>query len=180
MATVARHEHEVPVEAVARVLQAIVKGIIEHWNGQRWELLPAPANSQTLLKLSAVSADDIWAVGQDITSHILVVHWEGHQWTNVPLPQSLVSAQASLSHIVAVSANDVWAVGTLTPDNQPNQIFLLHWDGKTWQQVNAPAASQPNSFGIGITVYGGRQMWIVGESGLEDSSALIEGQLTCP
>src|SRR5258706_4887843 len=42
-------------------------GIIEHWNGQTWRQVPSPHPPNTIIYLvgvSAISATDIWALGQ--------------------------------------------------------------------------------------------------------------------
>ena len=47
---------------------------IEHWNGTQWSIVSLPV-SASLHSLSAVSANDVWAVGSDG----LVLNWNGTQ-----------------------------------------------------------------------------------------------------
>jgi len=73
--------------------------LIEHWNGARWSVVPSPNPASTdgnaLWGVSAVSAGDVWAVGNvggvldTFTSTTpLVAHWDGTTWTQVSAPGS--------------------------------------------------------------------------------------------
>lgn len=124
--------------------------LTEHWDGTRWLLVPSPngrVNAAVTLQnfqtsshfnnVSAISTDNIWAVGsvglapasystQSTDVHTLIEHWNGSQWSIVPSPDGtqfqLVSTSNSagivlrgrneLQGVAAVSANDIWAVGS--------------------------------------------------------------------
>ena len=124
--------------------------LTEHWDGTHWLLVPSPngrinaavtlQNFQTsshFNSVSAISTDDVWAVGsvgfatasystQSTDVHTLIEHWNGNQWSIVPSPDGtqfqLVSTSNStgivlrgrnkLQGVAAVSANDIWAVGS--------------------------------------------------------------------
>ena len=71
------------------------RSLLEHWNGKRWTVVhirhPHTA-FDGLNSISAVSSDDIWAVGfvgnydqwgNDQTANMLL-HWDGTTWTRVP------------------------------------------------------------------------------------------------
>jgi hypothetical protein len=55
--------------------------IIEHWNGTRWKLVPASASPVDLDAVTAISARNVWAVGDLGTEH-----WNGKAWTRVSSP----------------------------------------------------------------------------------------------
>ena len=83
--------------------------VIEHSNGGTWSIVSLPV-SGTLHGLSAVSANDVWAVG----SGGLILNWNGTQWSQVANP---AGQGASLAAVAALSANDAWAInlnGTVT------------------------------------------------------------------
>jgi hypothetical protein len=88
------------------------RALIEHWDGISWtvsETLPADSR---LVRVTAVSADDVLAVGS--TGHSgtfepLVLHWDGVNWSPVPTG---VSGESSLSDITVTPSGDLWAVGT--------------------------------------------------------------------
>ncbi|HEX4255567.1 MAG TPA: alkaline phosphatase family protein, partial [Streptosporangiaceae bacterium] len=67
--------------------------LAEHWDGSRWSTVPTPdpgAAGNHLFAVDAVSRDNVWAVGQQLTGHApdqgLVEHWDGRKWSVVPQP----------------------------------------------------------------------------------------------
>ena len=139
-----------------------------------------------LNSVSALSAQNLWVAGSDLSGKPVIERRNGQQWRNVALPGSLARANPDLS-IAATSVNNIWAVGSVKGSNQEIHLLILHWDGKSWQQFTPPAlqlpSNLPNSTASGIALSEGRQIWIVGSARDTDggySSALILGQLTCP
>ena len=66
--------------------------LVEHWNGTAWTVVPSPnvgiSNNQ-LYGVSALAANDVWAVGEFLDSDLdveqtLVEHWDGTAWSVVP------------------------------------------------------------------------------------------------
>jgi hypothetical protein len=59
--------------------------LIEHWNGTRWKVIPSPNPPSGYLNIldaaSAVSRDNIWAVGATDYASTLVAHWNGASWS---------------------------------------------------------------------------------------------------
>src|SRR5205814_3858052 len=78
-----------------------------------WSIIPSPnvlKSSNRLLGVSALSTNDVWAVGHydySTWNGSLIEHWDGAQWTIVENPQ----LSRILNDVEAVSASDVWAVG---------------------------------------------------------------------
>ena len=108
-------------------------------------------------------------------------------WNTTALPASLAKQAANLPGLSVISSEDVWVAGSIHSNDQVNHLLILHWNGKTWQQVSPPPLQEsynlPNGSASGIASYGERQVWIVGNQQDSDggySSALILGQLTCP
>lgn len=141
--------------------------LIEHWNGSAWSIVPSPVLPQPLkdhgaqlFGVSAVSADDVWAVGYvgTGTQHDLILHWNGTSWTRVPSPRN--GSWTNLNSVTALSTTKVWAVGTFHIKNRKHlasQGFALRWNGKVWQKMpNVQAGSL-----LGVT---GTQndIWAVG------------------
>jgi hypothetical protein len=50
---------------------------IQHWDGQAWSVVPAPAG--TYRGIAAVNARDIWAVGSDPSGGSLIAHYTDQQ-----------------------------------------------------------------------------------------------------
>jgi hypothetical protein len=88
-----------------------VRPLTERWNGSRWSVVPGPfsAAGGQLNGVAAVSARDVWAVG-DAAGHELVARWNGRAWAVVAAPQR-PHGRDSLSAVSASAATDVWAAG---------------------------------------------------------------------
>jgi hypothetical protein len=132
--------------------------LVEHWNGTAWKIVPSPsplAGSQ-LSGVTAVSGQDVWAVGRLVAafrpSHpsttplrTLVLHWNGAVWKRVKSPTPASSSRkgarrdASLADVDAVSARNVWAVGTYfrraRNGRHAYQTLVLHWNGTSWKKL---------------------------------------------
>src|SRR5262249_51230748 len=98
--------------------------LAEHWDGQRWSVVPSPNSADPinwLIGVSAAAPTDVWAAGfsstaaQNGQSFTLIEHWDGASWIrarspNAVLPGSQPSSNELFS-VAAVSASDAWAVG---------------------------------------------------------------------
>jgi hypothetical protein len=100
--------------------------LVKHWNGQSWKAVPAPGvplpsspySFQWLNAAAAISATNVWAVGEaesyaDPNNSViatLIEHWNGRSWTHVAVQDP--TPVSSLNGVAAVSAHDLWAVGT--------------------------------------------------------------------
>ncbi len=155
------------------------QGLLQHWDGTHWKLFPTASNSGMFTRLSVASSHDIWVTGINM-GHGLLMHWDGRQWSQVPGPQILTTSQIELSGVAALTPQDVWVVGWGDTSSRASYIFVIHWDGKIWQQVKTPDLAFPGSISSGITVSADHQIWIVGWGSGQGSAALIEGQRTCP
>jgi hypothetical protein len=142
--------------------------LIEHWNGARWTVAPGPdpggaAGVTTLFGVTAVSAQNIWAVGyygQTSGNQTLVEHWNGSVWAVVPSPES-----GLLTGVAASSRRNAWAVGYYWPEQPtvPNTL-VEHWNGATWKVVPSPDRPGPGDPNLltGAAVTSARNAWAVG------------------
>lgn len=147
-----------------------IKTLIEHWNGQQWNVVanPNPGANTILLGVAAIAPDDVWAVGDLTTTPngaantILIEHWNGERWSVVqaPTPGSGVSF---LSKVVAISATNVWAVGS-TSKAGVNKTLIEHWDGNVWSVVSSPSPASTSTFLRGVTAISADDIWAVGYS----------------
>jgi hypothetical protein len=63
--------------------------LVEHWDGTSWSVVPSPNPGpvrNVLIGVAAVSANDVWAVGEHVEPggqihHTLVEHWDGTAWS---------------------------------------------------------------------------------------------------
>jgi hypothetical protein len=87
-----------------------------HWNGRKWRLVkfPPPGGSGEYNSVwggTALSATDVWAVGQvgDSTFQTMAVQWNGKAWAPAATPSQ---QYANLLGAAPDDAGGVWAVGT--------------------------------------------------------------------
>jgi hypothetical protein len=156
--------------------QVPLQTLIEHWNGTSWSILPSPnvPSVNNLLKgVTAVSATDVWAVGETFASgqySTLVEHWDGSTWSIIPSPNPI--EYSGFSSVAAVSATDIWAVGSgINYDSASLGLLIEHWDGSQWSVVPSPTSTGSlNS----VTAISTNNVWAVGMTGNGPSASLIE------
>jgi hypothetical protein len=122
-----------------------------HYDGASWSvvILPQPAvngpSSPVLHAVTAVAANDVWAVGENeevpglgITT--LIEHWNGSAWSIVPSPTP--GAYPILNGVAARSSGDVYAVGSNEPsvNGGVEQGLIMRWNGSTWSADTDPTA----------------------------------------
>ena len=132
--------------------------LIMHWDGKQWTTVPSPSipnGVNGLSAVTAVSANDAWAVGSYRTTSLtrrLILHWDGNRWD---LVMGLDPADAGELHgIAAASAGDIWAVGS-------GGAQLLHWDGARWSAALTPDLGNAARL-FGVVARGPDDVWAVG------------------
>ncbi|MEO8286543.1 MAG: S-layer homology domain-containing protein [Chloroflexota bacterium] len=141
--------------------------LIEHWDGTAWSVVPSPnvpASGNILGQISAISADNIWAVGYYLsgtTSRTLVVHWDGTDWRVVPSP-NVGTKDNTLIGVAAVGPNDLWAVGRYYNDSFVLRTLIMHWDGTMWSVVPSPNPTEHGNDLLAVTVAAPGDVWAVG------------------
>ena len=169
---------------------AHIDPLFEHWNGTAWSIVPASVPVPGFFeveKISADSANDIWAVGRNGQSTPTVqpfsFHWNGTTWSQVAVPKQPVGGE--LDGVVAVSPTDAWAVGSLTGEpikakpvsggaspKNPTANLIEHWNGKAWSVVTSPnlgptAANQNNHLNS-VVALSPTDLWVAGYSLIPD------------
>ncbi|MBN1659283.1 MAG: hypothetical protein JXA93_12835 [Anaerolineae bacterium] len=145
------------------------RGLILHWDGSAWGVVPGPnpfpepsIGALEIYDVSAISADDVWAVGwyQVCGSDgPLIVHWDRTNWRMIPVPGS-----GALRGVAAVAANDVWAVGEYSVRYNHvtrSQALILHWNGTMWQTLASPDPGTSNWL-YSVASSSARSTWAVG------------------
>lgn len=158
------------VWAVAVHTSPSVSDIVEHWNGTKWANVPAPSMNAdggaiSLRGIAAVSATDIWAVGdqQNPLNNIgstITEHWNGTKW-------AISSSFSQFSYLDAVTAPgsaDVWAM------DGSGLMQTQHWDGTAWSIISTPNPP-PGSGLYGVAAVSSGDIWAVGWNG---NTTLIE------
>ena len=143
--------------------------VIEHWNGAQWSVFQGPtlpSGSDPLLNgMSAVSANDIWAVGSLLDHDLEVLnflfeHWDGTSWTAT----AIESGDASLLAVSADASDDAWAVGFSGPENDTSRTLVMHWDGASWKRVESPSVGSGANQLNGVLALAPDNVWAVGFS----------------
>ena len=101
--------------------------------------------SERPVALAAMSAQDIWVVGNTFntvanTTHscTFTLRWNGTTWQPIATPSG--AGEPELTAVSARAANDVWAVGERTvvfapTGNEVNNSLVIHWNGTKWSTV---------------------------------------------
>lgn len=137
-------------------------GLIEHWDGSRWSIVPSPTSASNLTSVAVISSSDVWAAGEAGLQPVFE-HWDGKTWSAFSGPP--VSAQyLAVSGITAVSATDVWAVGTTRAPvrRAPYQTLSEHWDGHRWNIVASPNPVAGNDVLLQVAAISSSDVWAVG------------------
>jgi hypothetical protein len=160
-----------------------------HWDGRSLQTAPIRGSSglnSELVAVSAISADDVWAVGSRGASRPrqLLLHWDGHDWTPAPAPG--VGGESELADVVMLAPDDVWAVGVVSAQSartanartgrstpaphapKGDRPLAEHWDGRSWENIPAPAV-QGRFFAVVADGSGG--IWAGGAR--SDGTALL-------
>jgi hypothetical protein len=146
--------------------------LILHWNGSAWSVVPSPdpsLNASQLTSVSAVSAGDVWAVGDYCTLYsggcavtswnTVILQWNGHLWSQVPSPNP-----GSFSQFYGVSARGgfPWAVGTTARGNAPYYSLIARLNAGTWSHVRSPSITPIFNFLYGVSATSSTDAWAVG------------------
>jgi hypothetical protein len=169
--------------------------LVEHWNGERWRVVPTPnpppvrgRGQAPLQAVTARSASDAWAVGYRLSGRHLLVsrplieHWDGHRWRIVPSPGVRASKDVLYDILFAVTADrpdDAWAVGSSESyaggyGGKGDRALVLHWNGRRWSRSALPGVGERTLL-AGVVARAG-DVWAVGDRGLPPrrDRALVE------
>ena len=102
-----------------------------------WQELPREGLEHIVYldDLEVVSDKEVWAAGLGG-----LARYDGVRWTKVDLPvEQPEDRQFEVAQLVVRSADDIWAVGLKPSLELWRQPLALHYDGKTWTEIAAPA-----------------------------------------
>jgi hypothetical protein len=147
------------------------------YNGTAWRTVPRTGlpGDDTLRGVDAISAGDVWAVGEHragIGSYeTMAVHWNGTTWTREPTPNG---NPASINNMYGVTAagGTVWAVGTyVDPSSSINRRkLILQRTGGAWRIAAAPVVARYESLAA-VDATGSSDAWAVGSATTDIDSA---------
>jgi hypothetical protein len=156
-----------------------------------WQLVPTPNVGNSVTRLTAVtalSADDAWAVGLWRSTPAgggpLVLHWNGVDWTDVEPPETgQFGSEPSLTGIDAAPNGDVWIGGHVRTGYPTDQMpLVMRWRNGTWDSVETvtlrPQTEYPFAARGGqldeVDALAPDDIWAVGlAAGMGDASATV-------
>jgi hypothetical protein len=161
------------VGSVVNIVNTAVQNrtLVEHWNGSAWSIITSrnATTSNLLTGVTAVAANNVWAVGYTITTdgsnqpnRTLIEHWNGSSWSIVASPT--VASNDTLTGVAARSATDIWAVGFRQDRSGAipiDRTLTEHWNGSAWSVVASPNVGSNDNLLNGVAATSG-DVWAVG------------------
>jgi uncharacterized membrane protein len=154
--------------------------LILHWDGTSWRQVASPnvpAGANQLSGITAISPNDIWAVGS-AGGAPLAMHWDGNAWSVVPTGVGSGLSTERFTAISGTASNDIWVVGQGKGFfTNRTSAHIWHWDGTRWTQKVCYASSAsnppqgyegegaPDAYFTGVAAAASNDVWAVGASG---------------
>ena len=160
--------------------------LVEHWDGTAWSVVPSPnvgASTNELSALSALTINDVWAVGyfeNGTARQALIEHWNGAVWSVIASPNPGAGG-SWLFGVSALTNNDAWAVG-YQYNGSNDQTLLEHWNGSAWNVVTSSNLGATAEL-IGVAAVSAGDVWAVGyydNAGSSTDQTLAEQYISCP
>lgn len=117
----------------------------------------------TFSGVAAISADDVWVVGNRAARHSVVEirHWDGSTWTRFPIRAT--HNWEVLSSIAATPGGDLWAVGRQSKAN-----LIEHWTGSEWVAVPGPSHQGEANYGLlAVSADSDSDVWAAGYNAVQ-------------
>ena len=145
--------------------------LTEHWDGHAWSVVPSPnpgPSGNQLFSVHAVSANSVWAVGQQVGTQpdrALVEHWNGTAWSVVPSPKVPTGgASTTLYSVAGVSDNAVVAVGATEDFVAPPRTLVAQGKGTALAVAKSQNPSAGDDNLDAVTVASAASAWAVGSA----------------
>jgi hypothetical protein len=112
-------------------------GYAAHYNGHAWAKVRLPGTPDDV---SAVSADDIWALAGSVA-----LHWNGQTWAAIKIPVAAKKPAESFGSLAAAGPRSAWVLRTIGATRPGTDAEVLHWNGTRWQRVAGTPADLVDS-----------------------------------
>jgi hypothetical protein len=155
---------------------ASIQPLFAHYNGTSWTAVaPPPDSAGFVLGLTAIAANNVWAVGDVSSQAFTSEHWNGTSWSVVATPSVNAGSDPieELTAVTAVSASNLWASGWVGNIDNENKLepIILHSTGGAWSDVTVPNSGSEGSRLNGITSDGADDVFAVGTT--QDSNGSL-------
>ena len=144
------------------------QGLVEHWNGHRWSVVPLPHSVSANVLLDAITVVDgqVWVAGEaDSPSgggRPLVEHYVDGTWHVASLPA--VPGHSNWANLYGITFADgaIWTAGTyVDPATDNNNALVLEYAHGKWTISHAPNPGSGSNIPGGIATVDG-QLWLAG------------------
>ncbi|HYP39234.1 MAG TPA: exo-alpha-sialidase, partial [Chloroflexia bacterium] len=145
-----------------------------HWDGAAWTHIPSPSfmRGSALFSVSAISSDNVWAVGESYDvgglPYLLILRWDGVAWTS--FYPGVSSFDKGLRSVIALDSNNVWAVGYEADGAGGYRALVLHWNVASWSQETTPSLPASSRLN-GVSGTAASDIWAVGY--VSDTQSLV-------
>ncbi|HVV15554.1 MAG TPA: hypothetical protein VHH90_00015 [Polyangia bacterium] len=150
-----------------------------HFDGHHWRSIPPVdpgRNGNVLYSVAARSADDVWAVGQQIgdapPDRVLVEHWDGRRWSVVPV-DAPADASKQLLAVDLVGRDDFRAVGDSQDGTVSLRTLAVIGEGNALAANDTPNPNLLDDRLTGVAAISDDQTFAVGST-LDDSSGGLQ------
>ncbi len=143
--------------------------LAEHWDGERWRVVPTPdpaASASGGLVIDAFNAvgggrRNLWAVGyryDNAGQAALAERWDGDRWRVSPTGR--LRGVDELRGVRVLSRRNVWAVGV----GNAREGVIAHWNGRRWRLVPAARSGCRGTVALNaVSSTTRRDVWAFGE-----------------
>jgi hypothetical protein len=152
-------------------------GLALRYDGTAWRSVPGTGlpGDDTLRSVDAVSAGDVWVVGEHRAgigrNDTMAAHWNGTTWTRETTPNGNPGGMNNV-YGVAAAGGTVWAVGTYVDPSSPmnRQKLIMQRAGGSWRVAAAPRVATYERL-TAVDATGQADAWAVGSSSSDIQSA---------
>jgi hypothetical protein len=138
--------------------------LIEHWDGHQWTVVSCPSIGW-LVSVTAIRANDLWAIAQGTGLGRQALHWDGSAWQVVTGGSLVKSHGSGRVTLIAGQPADAWAIGWgRAGDGAQWGPLAVRWDGVAWRRMPSPGvlAKKHHSTPVSLAVLGPNDVWAVG------------------
>jgi len=136
----------------------VPRSAILHWDGSAWSNVANPCG-RPLHGVTALAANNVWAVGDTISCH-----YNGQTWSVVAIaPPQGFEISLPLFDVSGSAPNDIWAVGAAISDYGQFLVWnamAQRWNGSQWVRHSAPGQVL-----YGVEALAADDVWAVGTTG---------------
>ncbi len=116
-------------------------GLIYFYDGTDWtEIADSdPGNSSSIKSIAPISDTEYYTVSSKRDVH----YYDGTNWTDISadLPDYIWNEQwddRNLKKVISFSPDNVYVVGRIFESIQGWQLYVAHFDGSSWSQIDVP------------------------------------------